>query len=101
MRTKMHILKTITIYDLFNDSQEKNIDSVAADMEMINLKANIAGEVFYNKMIIGFNLSVSNYYMKTKATGQIIFLFRKETELFFKDRMLNKKITYYNVPFTA
>lgn len=98
MKTKMHILRTETIYDLLNDFYQKDIDSVALDFEMIKTKTKYSGMVFFDKKVIGFNESITNYYIRTHSQKNH-FLFQKNTKLYYKKGLLNKKITYYDVPF--
>lgn len=97
----MLTLKTETIYNLLNDFNEKDIDCVACDVEMIKRQAPFAGYVHFDKKISDFKLSVSNYYIKSKVTGQVTFLFQKRTQHWFRNGLLNKKIIYFNVPYTA
>lgn len=100
MKTKMHILRTVTIYNLFNDYTEKDIDAVALDFEMIKNKTKECGYVFFDKKIKSFDKSISNFYLRTPS-GKNIFLFQKQTSLYFKNGLLNKQITYIDVPFNA
>lgn len=97
----MLTLKTEIIYNLFNDSREKDINALACDIEMIKKTAPFPGDIFFDRKKEDFKLSVSNYYLKSRLTGEVIFLFQKKTQLWIKNGLLNKKIIYFNVPFTS
>ena len=97
----MLTLKTEIIYDLCNDFNEKDIQAVACDIGMIKARAPFAGDIHFDKKVVDFKLSISNYYIRSKVTGQVSFLFQKRTQYWFDKKMLNKKMIYLDVPFTA
>ena len=84
--------------DLINDFNEKDIESLAIDFEVIKMTMpNINSEIFFKKRVDSFELTVSDFYAKMKLSE--IFLFQKISSYFFEDGLLNKLTIYCNVPF--
>lgn len=95
-KIKRPILRQEIIYNILNDIEKSDIKAVELDFDVIR-QFEMSGHIAVKKLYVSFECSISKYTLIVDNVE--IFLFYKKTNLYFENGLLNKMITYSDVPF--